>query len=90
MMENKVLLMLKTAENWRKIWKTKGPLRLNLTLWFARHERFPIADLLHRRNCIPSPTCLVCHGNLEDTLPALRDCSCGARHGIGRDDQWDS
>ncbi|KAI5676882.1 hypothetical protein M9H77_07832 [Catharanthus roseus] len=52
-------------KNWSKIWRIKGPLRLNLCLWFIRHDNLPIANLLFKLSCEPSP------GN-TDSLSQLR------------------
>lgn len=46
---------------WKEVWQIRGPLRLNLNLWFARHTRLSTAKLPHKRKVLPDPTCPICH-----------------------------
>lgn len=37
----------------KEIWRIKGPLRLNLNLWFTKHMRLFTSELLHKRKVLP-------------------------------------
>lgn len=65
-----------TQENrfWSRIWKMKGPQRLNFNLWQIRHGILPTHGLLHSRHGAEQENCSICGASRESNLHAVRDC----------------
>lgn len=62
-------------KGWEQIWKFKGPTRLNQYLWFIRHDKLSIADLMFWRKYAESPLCFISGRATGTALHAIRDCS---------------
>lgn len=56
---------------WRRIWKTRAPMRSSLILWQARLDRLKTNALLYRRTIRTDPSCDICHGVYEDSFHVL-------------------
>ncbi|CAI9118064.1 OLC1v1019579C1 [Oldenlandia corymbosa var. corymbosa] len=65
---------LQVDRDWERAWRWKGPQRIRTFLWLALHGRFPTSELCKQRGASDSEMCLCCHGEVESTLHALRDC----------------
>lgn len=62
----------KADRGWKHIRKAKGPLRLSLLLWFARHGKLPVTELLCKRKGIELPNCTFCNSQAEDIIHVLK------------------
>ncbi|KAL4328532.1 hypothetical protein AHAS_Ahas13G0209500 [Arachis hypogaea] len=66
-----------TTENWKEIWKWRGPERTKVFLWQVAHDRIFTAKRRARLMGTP-PYCHRCPNQEESTLHVLRDCPCAA------------
>ncbi|KAL4328714.1 hypothetical protein AHAS_Ahas13G0227700 [Arachis hypogaea] len=66
-----------TTENWKEIWKWRGPERTKVFLWQVTHDRIFTAKRRARLMGTP-PYCHRCPNQEESTLHVLRDCPCAA------------
>lgn len=62
------------SERWLvwRIWRMKGPRRLNMHLWQVRGDKLQVATLLYSQQAFPSPMCSTCDKAVEFTLHSMR------------------
>lgn len=65
---------LSNQQNWKWIWKTSAPAKVQFLLWLIAHEALPTNDLRHKRGLASSSSCQRCSCSVEDILHVLRDC----------------
>ncbi|CAN1810904.1 Putative ribonuclease H protein At1g65750 [Linum perenne] len=80
--------------SWERIWRWKGPHRINLFLWLATNERLFTNVERARRHISTSAVCPRCGSEIESVGHVLRDCRFAAETwtslGFRTDDRgWD-
>lgn len=66
--------VLPQNQDWRWIWKTCAPEKVQLLLWMIAHEILPTNELRFKRGIAQHAECQRCSTNCEGTLHLLRDC----------------
>lgn len=62
------------TKDWRWVWKTKAPAKVQFLLWLVLHNALPTNSLRHLRGMAAMGTCKRCYGNEEHIMHCLRDC----------------
>lgn len=60
---------------WRMLWKLKAQARTKVFLWVLSHDRIMTNGMCWRRGLSQSSACVRCDAEMEDGIPAIRDCS---------------
>ena len=60
--------------DWKTLWGSKGPHRIQTFMWLAVHERILTNVRRSKWEVGISPTCTSCGSHDENTLHVLRDC----------------
>lgn len=61
-------------EDWKWVWRTSAPAKVQLLIWLILHDALPTNDLRYRRGLASHAGCQRCSGNGEHILHVLRDC----------------
>lgn len=62
------------GHDWWRLWKTKGPVKVKMLLWFACHEKLHTHVLRKIRGLSDLEVCLLCSDIPEMVLHTLHDC----------------
>lgn len=62
-------------DDWKLIWKARGPNRWKFFTWLARSDSLLTDSLKYQRHLVPDSSCSLCPHHHESSLHALRDCT---------------